>query len=59
IVRHQQRLNESPDVRTRSLNFHRRIFAAIAAGDPDAAKTAMAEHLADVQAALAERPGNR
>lgn len=58
IVRHQERLNESPEVRTRSLSFHRRIFAAIAAGDPDAAKTAMAEHLADVQAALVERPGN-
>ena len=44
-----------PELRLeRSLPEHRRILAAIAAGDPGEARSAMAEHLATIEGYLHE-----
>ena len=37
-----------PERRARSLAGHRRVYEALAAGDPEACREAMREHLADV-----------
>ena len=53
LVRHQFRLELEPGRPAAiSLNQHRKIIEAVAAGDPDAAERAMHEHLDDVLRAL-------
>ncbi len=52
VVRHQFRLALLPSRPSRSLAQHEKIVEAIASGDPEAAETAMHEHLDDVLAAL-------
>lgn len=52
VVRHQFRIALLPSRPGRSLAQHEKIVEAIASGDPQAAETAMHEHLDDVLSAL-------
>lgn len=52
VVRHQFMLSMVPGRARASLPQHQRIIAAIAAGDPVAAETAMRDHVASVVEAL-------
>jgi GntR family transcriptional repressor for pyruvate dehydrogenase complex len=45
-----------PGVRPQALSEHRAIVDAIASRDPDAARTAMADHIERVRAGIRERP---
>jgi DNA-binding GntR family transcriptional regulator len=57
VVRHQFRLALQPGRPSVSLPEHERIVAAIVARDPDAAETAMRDHLASVAEALRQSAG--
>jgi DNA-binding GntR family transcriptional regulator len=57
LVRYQMRLSLLPGRPGATLADHERIIAAIAAGDPDAAGSAMRDHLAEVAEALRASAG--
>lgn len=50
ILAHQKRINISSDLRRRSLEWHRKIYEAIATRDAKKARDAMSAHLQDVEA---------
>ena len=53
----RERTGASREVREHALRDHRRIVEALRANDPDAAATAMGEHLDHVEQALKSAPG--
>lgn len=55
IIRHQQRLNASEEVRRRSLRYHHAILSAIRDRDAERAGAQMGAHLDDVMGAY-DRP---